>query len=52
MMRGQKWRNIRTKLTPTFTSGKMKTMFPQFVEVANKFEDVLKPLAKEEQVRM
>lgn len=49
-MNGQKWRNVRAKLTPTFTSGKMKAMFPQFVEVAKKFEDVLMPFAEEGKV--
>ncbi|CAD7079504.1 unnamed protein product [Hermetia illucens] len=45
---GEKWKFLRTKLSPTFTSGKMKFMFPTVVEVANRFNATLADIVKPE----
>ncbi|CAD7012835.1 cytochrome P450 6a9 [Ceratitis capitata] len=38
---GQKWRFMRNKLSPTFTSGQMKFMFPTVLSVAENFVDTM-----------
>lgn len=38
---GLQWKILREKLSPTFTSGKMKLMFPILLEVAERLKGVL-----------
>ncbi|KAH8410925.1 hypothetical protein KR222_011718, partial [Zaprionus bogoriensis] len=47
---GQKWRHLRHKLSPTFTSGKMKHMLPLVLKVGEEMAKIFKeklPTAKE-----
>lgn len=43
---GKKWRNLRVKLTPTFTSGKIKQMFTILKESGEQFANSLESYAE------
>ncbi|NP_001274159.1 cytochrome P450 6A1 [Musca domestica] len=41
MVEGEKWRSLRTKLSPTFTAGKMKYMYNTVLEVGQRLLEVM-----------
>lgn len=45
-MNGNEWKLMRTRLSPTFSSGKMKLMLPMIVQVAERLRDSLKEASK------
>ncbi|XP_013112026.2 probable cytochrome P450 6a21 isoform X1 [Stomoxys calcitrans] len=47
---GAKWRNMRNKLSPTFTSGKMKVMFPLVTKLGDDLVDVFHKSLPSDQV--
>ncbi|XP_011695537.1 PREDICTED: cytochrome P450 9e2-like, partial [Wasmannia auropunctata] len=49
-LRGDKWRQVRTLLTPAFTSSKMKTMFKLMTECGVDFGNYLVQLPPEQRI--
>ncbi|CRK91124.1 CLUMA_CG004812, isoform A [Clunio marinus] len=42
-LRGSKWKTLREKVSPTFTSGKIKQMFFLILDIGHRFQDYLMP---------
>ncbi|XP_035783644.1 cytochrome P450 6d3-like [Anopheles albimanus] len=47
---GQQWKNLRSKLTPSFTAGQLRGMLPTFLDVADKLVQQLTSLATERKI--
>lgn len=50
LLDGHRWKSMRNKLSSTFTSGKMKFMFPTVVKVSDEFVDVFGDMVKKSPV--
>ncbi|XP_058459055.1 probable cytochrome P450 6a14 [Malaya genurostris] len=52
-LEGTRWKNLRSKVTPIFSSGKMKMMFPTMIRVANDLSRLLiKEIEEEKNIEM
>lgn len=52
-LEGDEWRNLRAKLTPTFTSGKLKLMLPTMLDISDNLVTTLdKEIKNDESVEM
>lgn len=47
---GDKWKNVRSKLTPTFSSGKLKAMFGTFIDCGLTLQTYLKKLIESDEM--
>lgn len=47
---GEAWKNLRSKLTPAFTSGKLKGMFPSIHSIGEELIKYMKPIAEKGEV--
>lgn len=45
-----KWKQLRHKMTPTFTSGKMKFMYPNILKVGNQFINTIEQMLEKNAV--
>lgn len=46
-LEGPRWKNLRSKLSPTFTSGKLKLMYPLMADITSDLNDEVTRLAGE-----
>ncbi|XP_065338082.1 cytochrome P450 9e2-like [Cloeon dipterum] len=49
-LQGLRWKEMRAKLVPTFTSGKIKGMFPLMVECSEQFDENLQEMADRNEI--